>query len=84
MTGGVRIVRIHIENFRGISLADIYLNGTSVFLGDNNTGKSTSHLISSHPPVERWNSRAVPAAGKWLALVGVCQPSAACGAAEAD
>jgi putative ATP-dependent endonuclease of the OLD family len=37
----VRIVRIHIENFRGISLADIYLNGTSVFLGDNNTGKST-------------------------------------------
>jgi putative ATP-dependent endonuclease of OLD family len=41
MTGGVRIVRIHIENFRGISLADIYLNGTSVFLGDNNTGKST-------------------------------------------
>ena len=37
----MRIVRIHIENFRGISLADIYLNGTSVFLGDNNTGKST-------------------------------------------
>jgi predicted ATP-dependent endonuclease of OLD family len=37
----VRIVRIHIENFRGISLADIHLNGTSVFLGDNNTGKST-------------------------------------------
>ena len=28
----MRIVRIHIENFRGISLADIYLNGTSVFL----------------------------------------------------
>jgi putative ATP-dependent endonuclease of OLD family len=37
----VRIVRIHIENFRGVSLADIHLNGTSVFLGDNNTGKST-------------------------------------------
>ena len=37
----MRIVRIHIENFRGISLADIHLNGTSVFLGDNNTGKST-------------------------------------------
>jgi putative ATP-dependent endonuclease of OLD family len=37
----VRIVRVHIENFRGISLADIYLNGTSVLLGDNNIGKST-------------------------------------------
>jgi len=37
----VRIVRVHIENFRGISLADIHLNGTSVLLGDNNIGKST-------------------------------------------
>jgi putative ATP-dependent endonuclease of OLD family len=37
----VRIVRVHIENFRGISLADIPLNGTSVLLGDNNIGKST-------------------------------------------
>jgi putative ATP-dependent endonuclease of OLD family len=37
----VRIVHIHIENFRGISRADIQLNGTSVLLGDNNTGKST-------------------------------------------
>jgi len=37
----LRIVRIHIENFRGISLADLHFNGTSVFLGDNNTGKST-------------------------------------------
>jgi len=37
----MRIVRVHIENFRGIRLADIYLNGTTVLLGDNNTGKST-------------------------------------------
>ena len=37
----MRIVRVHIENFRGISLADIHLNGTSVLLGDNNIGKST-------------------------------------------
>lgn len=37
----MRIVRVHIENFRGISLADIPLNGTSVLLGDNNIGKST-------------------------------------------
>nr|WP_260691584.1 AAA family ATPase [Rhizobium laguerreae] len=37
----VRIVRVHIENFRGIKLADVYLEGTTVLLGDNNTGKST-------------------------------------------
>jgi len=37
----VRIVRVHIENFRGIRQADIELDGTVVFLGDNNTGKST-------------------------------------------
>ena len=37
----MRIVRVHIENFRGISLADVHLNGTSVLLGDNNIGKST-------------------------------------------
>jgi len=37
----VRIVRVHIENFRGIRLADIHFEGTTVLLGDNNTGKST-------------------------------------------
>jgi putative ATP-dependent endonuclease of OLD family len=37
----VQIVRVHIENFRGIRQADIKLDGTIVFLGDNNTGKST-------------------------------------------
>lgn len=37
----MRIVRVHIENFRGISLADIHFYGTSVLLGDNNIGKST-------------------------------------------
>jgi putative ATP-dependent endonuclease of OLD family len=37
----VRIVRVHVENFRGIKLADIYFEGTTVLLGDNNTGKST-------------------------------------------
>ena len=39
--GYVRIARIHIENFRGIKLADIHFAGTTVLLGDNNTGKST-------------------------------------------
>lgn len=37
----MRIVRVHIENFRGIRLADVHFGGTTVLLGDNNTGKST-------------------------------------------
>lgn len=37
----LRIVRVRIENFRGIRQAEIDLTGTAVFLGDNNTGKST-------------------------------------------
>lgn len=37
----MRIVRVHIENFRGIRQADVHFSGTSVLLGDNNTGKST-------------------------------------------
>lgn len=37
----MRIVRVHIENFRGIRLADLHFEGTTVLLGDNNTGKST-------------------------------------------
>jgi len=37
----VRIVRVEIENFRGIRSATIELGGTTVLLGDNNTGKST-------------------------------------------
>jgi len=37
----VRIVRVHIENFRGIRLADLHFEGTTVLLGDNNIGKST-------------------------------------------
>ncbi|MBH1991569.1 MAG: AAA family ATPase [Sphingomonadaceae bacterium] len=37
----MRIVRVHIENFRGIRLADVHFEGTTVLLGDNNTGKST-------------------------------------------
>ena len=37
----MQIVRVHIENFRGIREADFELDGTAVILGDNNTGKST-------------------------------------------
>lgn len=37
----MRIVRVHIENSRGIRLADLHFDGTTVLLGDNNTGKSS-------------------------------------------
>lgn len=37
----MRIARVQIENFRGIRQAEIFFSGTSVLLGDNNTGKST-------------------------------------------
>ncbi|NIJ16025.1 ATP-dependent nuclease [Sphingobium vermicomposti] len=37
----MRVVRVYIENFRGIRLADLHFEGTTVLLGDNNTGKST-------------------------------------------
>ncbi|WP_300182107.1 AAA family ATPase [Bradyrhizobium sp.] len=37
----VRIARASIENFRGLRRADVHFSGTSVLLGDNNTGKST-------------------------------------------
>lgn len=37
----MRISNVKIENFRGVSSASIDLAGTMIFLGDNNTGKST-------------------------------------------
>jgi putative ATP-dependent endonuclease of OLD family len=37
----MHIARVHIENFRGIHVADLDFDGTMVLLGDNNTGKST-------------------------------------------
>ncbi len=37
----MRIARIKIENFRGIKSADMLLPRHVVFVGDNNTGKST-------------------------------------------
>ena len=37
----MRIVRVTIKNFRGIRAATVDLDGTTVLLGDNNTGKST-------------------------------------------
>ena len=37
----MNIRRIVISNFRGIKSATILLNGNGVFVGDNNSGKST-------------------------------------------
>ncbi|MFJ3030277.1 ATP-dependent nuclease [Curtobacterium sp. NPDC087080] len=36
----VRVARVDVENFRGISRASVVLTDTTVLLGDNNTGKS--------------------------------------------
>lgn len=35
------LARVQVENFRGISSADVSLGGDTVLLGDNNSGKST-------------------------------------------
>jgi len=37
----MRVARVQIENFRGIRSATLHFAGTTVLLGDNNTGKST-------------------------------------------
>lgn len=37
----MKICRITINNFRGIKFANILLDGNAVFVGDNNSGKST-------------------------------------------
>lgn len=37
----MQVSRIIIHNFRGIKKADIYIDGHTVFIGDNNAGKST-------------------------------------------
>lgn len=37
----MRIARIEIENFRGISKSELLFSGHTVLAGDNNTGKST-------------------------------------------
>ena len=37
----MRIVRIDIENFRGIAKGELFFSGHTVLVGDNNAGKST-------------------------------------------
>lgn len=37
----MRIARLNVENFRGISKGQLFFSSRSVLVGDNNTGKST-------------------------------------------
>jgi putative ATP-dependent endonuclease of the OLD family len=37
----MHLVRIRVRNFRGIAIGEIHLDGHTVFVGDNNSGKST-------------------------------------------
>ena len=37
----MHVARVSIQNFRGISSATVRFTGTSILLGDNNSGKST-------------------------------------------
>src|SRR5690349_9488320 len=37
----MKIAKLSVQNFRGISRGDLWLNGHSVLVGDNNCGKST-------------------------------------------
>lgn len=37
----MKICRVSINNFRGIKSGSVFLNGNAVFVGDNNSGKST-------------------------------------------
>lgn len=37
----MRIARIRIQNFRGVASGELYLNGHTALVGDNNSGKST-------------------------------------------
>lgn len=37
----MKVIKLIIANFRGIKSAEILLDGNSVFVGDNNSGKST-------------------------------------------
>lgn len=41
MEEAMRIRRVNISNFRGIKSASVLMEGNTVFVGDNNSGKST-------------------------------------------
>lgn len=48
--GTVRMIRVHIETFRGIRLADLHFDGTTVLLGNNNTGKAVGKRRALRQP----------------------------------
>ncbi|WP_419588500.1 AAA family ATPase, partial [Thiolapillus sp.] len=37
----MQIVRLTINNFRGVQDGELYFSGDTALVGDNNTGKST-------------------------------------------
>ncbi len=37
----MHLVRVRVRNFRGVADGEVHLNGHTVFVGDNNAGKST-------------------------------------------
>ena len=61
----MRITRLKIENFRGISQAELHFSGHTLLIGANNVGKSTicealdlvlgPDRISKFPPVEEFD-----------------------------
>ena len=58
----MKIEKISIENFRGIKNGNLFLDSHSVFVGDNNSGKSTvfeaidlvlgPERLSRHPVID--------------------------------
>jgi putative ATP-dependent endonuclease of the OLD family len=63
----MRVVRLTIKNFRGISTAELHFNGHTLLIGGNNVGKSTvcealdlvlgPDRLNRYPPVEEFDFR---------------------------
>lgn len=63
----MRVLRLQIENFRGIQKADLYFTGHTLLIGGNNVGKSTicealdlvlgPDRLNRTPPVEEFDFR---------------------------
>lgn len=63
----MRIVRLTIKNFRGISNAELHFNGHTLLIGGNNVGKSTvcealdlvlgPDRLNRYPPIEEFDFR---------------------------
>lgn len=63
----MRVVRLNIKNFRGISTAELHFNGHTLLIGGNNVGKSTvcealdlvlgPDRLNRYPPIEEFDFR---------------------------